>query len=111
VSQIEHDEGDSPAERDQTELEALVDLVGSDGWLRYVAHVEGEWGADAYARKIDSTIATAKASGASVEQELCELGAACRHVRLSVKWPEGRIAQLKAGKPKSLNPFANRRRA
>jgi hypothetical protein len=106
---VEVEPSDSPAERDQTELEALTDLVASDGWQRYQAHVESEWGAEAYARQIDATIARAKHTGASVERELCELGAACRHVRLSVQWPLLRIAQLKQSK-KPVGRFSMRRR-
>lgn len=104
------DTSDSPAERDHSELEALVDLIGSDGWQRYVAHVDSEWGAVAYARKLDAAMATARSADRSAELDIYEIGAAMRAAQMAALWPITRIGQLRE-KKKPAGMFGRQRRA
>lgn len=106
MSEIE--ETDSPAEREQTELEALTDLLSSDGWLRFQAFIEQEWGAEAYARKIDQAIVAAKNAGHSAEGDICEIGAAARAVRIAAQWPAKRLAEIRGSRRKATGLFRRR---
>lgn len=92
------------------EQDALRALLESDGWTLLSAHLEREWGAEAYARQIDGAIAKARQARDSAEQDIGELGAAARAVRLFALWPTRRLAELKAEKPKPAGVFAGLRR-
>lgn len=96
---------------DIKEEEALTALLESDGWALLMAHLDTEWGATAYAARIDQAIATAKANRDSAETDIGELGAACRAVRVFAQWPEKRRATLKATREKKPRGFALQRRA
>lgn len=95
---------------DINEPDALQALLASDGWQLFQAFLEQEWGATAYARKIDHAITAAKQARDSAEGDICELGAACRAVRLAAQWPTQRLAALQGAKPASSG-FLGRRRA
>lgn len=97
---------------DVNEEDALRTLLHSDGWALFVAHLEREWGAEAYARQIDAAIAKAKQNRDSAEGDIGELGAACRAVRVFIQWPTKRLAELQA-KREATKPqgFLSRRRA
>lgn len=98
---------------DIKEQEALVGLLESEGWELLMAHLEREWGSDAYAARMDKAIAEAKANRDTAEPAICELGAAVRAVRIFAQWPKTRVAQLKALKEKTTTAgiFSARRRA
>lgn len=96
---------------DINELEALTALIESDGWTLLMAHLEKEWGATAYALKMDTAITTAKNNRESAEQDICELGAAVRAVRVFAQYPKTRLAQIKAERQKTTTGmFAGLRR-
>jgi hypothetical protein len=95
---------------DIKEPEALADLLGSDGWQLLREHLETEWGAAAYARRMDGAIAAAKAANRSAEGDICELAAAVRAVQVFTQWPTERLRQLKA-KPATVDPWLSKRRA
>lgn len=97
---------------DVNEEDALSALLVSDGWQLVMAHLEREWGAEAYARQIDAKIAEAKRNRDSAEGDIGELGAACRAVRLFMQWPVRRAAELKAQRERQKpQGFMARRRA
>jgi len=95
---------------DINEQDALHALVTSDGWAFVLAHLEQEWGAQAYARRMDAAIVKAKQENRLAEGDICELSAAVRAVQIFAQWPSERLKQLAAQKP-SRNPFARQRRA
>lgn len=94
---------------DINELEALKALIESDGWALYQAHLEREWGPAAYAQRIDTAMASAKAARESAEQDLYELGAAARAVRIFASWPVKRIQDLRTKVEKPAGVFGRRR--
>ncbi len=96
------------AEEHDSEVDALSALLASDGWALLMAHVEKEWGPAAYAKKIDNAIATARTNGVPAEQDIGELGAAARHVRLMVQWPQEQVQKLTAKKPAGTRLFQRR---
>jgi hypothetical protein len=92
------------------EEEALAAFLESDGWQFVQAHLDREWGPEAYARQIDAAIVKARAARDSAEQDIGELGAAARAVRLFAQWPAQRLAELKAERQKPAGRFAGLRR-
>lgn len=90
------------------EIRALTDLLESDGWALVLQAIEAEWGAEAYAARIDQALATARHERRSAEEDIGELGAAARAVKVLVKWPAERISQLRKSQEKPQGMFRRR---
>ena len=102
----------STTDTDVNELDALADLVNSEGWAVFLAHVEAEYGAEAYAREMDTLVMAARAEDRSPEVDICALAAVVRKVQALKNWPAARLADLKAKKAaKPEGGFGWRRRA
>lgn len=97
------------ADHEIDEREALTALLESDGWALLMRQLDQQYGAEAYARQIDGAIVEARKSGSSAEQDIGELGAACRAVRLFAQWPAKRLADLKRATDKPTGFLARRR--
>lgn len=100
---------EAPAERDSTELEALSELVTSDGWRLFRERIDAEWGSRAVMRQIDSAIVNSK--GEPVENDIREIAAAARKIQVAVQWPESRVKELKAKGREKPGMFAQFKRA
>jgi hypothetical protein len=103
------DSDTAPAEKEQTERDALAELVESDGWKLFLDHVETVWGAQAVMQQIDHTIVAGK--GDPVEHEIREIAAAARQIQVLAKWPGQRLSELKAKSRSKPGMFAHLRRA
>jgi hypothetical protein len=90
---------------DINEHDALADLIGSDGWRLYLAHIDAEWGPVAYARQIDAAIAEGKKNrltGDEIAETVSEIAVAARKVQVAAQWPIRRLAELKAQQAKKI---------
>lgn len=92
-------------ERAQAERRALEDLLQSDGWKLFAAHMATAWGPEEYERKLDALLEAADTRGALSPDEEIALTRRVRDtfkgVRASMRWPEERVRQLvDATKPK-----------
>lgn len=95
---------DSPV--DTRELDDLQQLVQSEGFTRFQAHVEQEWGATAQVRQIDAALRELKPGEYDAElMTVSQIRAAAIQVQRIARWPVTRIAELKGAKPKPLNPM------
>ena len=92
------------------QLAALKDLVESDGWKLYLAHVAEAWGPEAFERALDQALDGADpADETAVTRRMRDT---FKGVRADVTWPETTIAVL--SKPKASvvdDVFARFRRA
>lgn len=106
---------DSEQMTPEAELQALKDLVASDGWQVVQAHVEQAWGDRACLDKIDEALA----KGTAIEDELAvtkRIRDTFRGVRAEAAWVRRRITELEAivkaqrGRPAVFDRFAGLRR-
>ncbi len=96
---------------DTRELADLQDLVRAEGFRRFQAHVEQEWGDAACIRKIDEVLRQLTPGDRPAEQEtVLQVRAAARQIQALVRWPEDRISQLQGQKPKAVSPLERLRR-
>jgi hypothetical protein len=104
----------APGEGHSTEIEALADLIHSDGWTLFLAHIDAEWGPVAYARQIDKAIADGKQARFSQEEiaeSVSEIALAARKVQAMSQWPSRRLSELKAKAREKPGMFAQFKRA
>ena len=84
----------------QHELDALRDLVQSDGWKRYREYIESEWGDSACIRKIDEALRhTPAGDDAIVDQTVLQIRASARQIMRVIEWPTERLQILRGQKP------------
>lgn len=99
------------SETDARELDELQQFVASEGYQRFRAHVEQEWGDAAQVRKIDHALRELKPGDFDAEHmTVSQIRASAIHVQRVARWAEARIAQIKGAKPKTLNPMEWARR-
>ncbi len=99
---------------DINEQDALKDLIHSDGWTVFLAHIEREWGAEAFARRVDAEVLAARkgrASNDDIAENVAEIAAVARHMRLLAQWPGQRVKALAVEKKQPAGIFAAMRRA
>lgn len=86
---------------DTRELTDLQQLIGSDGFKRFQAYIEQEWGAEAQMAKIDGVLKALTPGNVDGEYTtVSQVRAAAKQIQQLVRWPEQRIAQLRGDKPK-----------
>ena len=104
----------APADGHASEIEALADLIQSEGWTLFLAHIDAEWGPVAYARQIDKAIADGKLarfSSEEIAESVSEIALAARKVQAAVQWPSRRLSELKAKAREKPGMFQQFRRA
>jgi hypothetical protein len=102
---------DNPQDTDTRELTDLQELLRSDGFTRFRAHVEDEWGAVASIQRIDRALTELPPGDRDAEREtVLQIRAAARQIHALLQWPEERIAQLKGPKKKTISPMEALRR-
>lgn len=97
----------------EAELEALKDLVASDGWQVLQEHLAQAWGPEAYERAIDGALA--KDHDPSDEIAITRrIRDTFKGVRAEAAWVTTRIGELQAAVKRkhapSVDPFAHVRR-
>ena len=80
---------------DNSEREDLDQLVRSDGWRRFLAHVEQEWGTKERGGGVRFANATYNAASESSEADalskLRQICVAQREIHALIAWVEGRL--------------------
>lgn len=86
---------------DKNELTDLQQLVASDGFKRFQAHIAAEWGPEAQMQKIDAVLSALEPGNVDGEYTtVSQVRAAATRIHELARWPDTRIAQLKGEKPK-----------
>lgn len=99
------------SETDPRELDDLQQLVASDGFKRFEAYLDQEWGDAAQVRKIDNALRELKPGDFDAEHmTVSQIRASAIHAQRLGRWPHSRIDQLKGAKSKSMNPMDALRR-
>ena len=93
------------------ELEALDQLVNSDGWKIFTQVISREWGTSegGGAFFVDAVAKAVKAQDRDATDHLRQICAAQREVQRVLTWPHKRLADLKKGDPKTTPPVMSRR--
>lgn len=97
----------------QKELEELEALVASEGWKRFLAHFEEEWGPVAYRQRVGQALSRVPRFNRDQQESdardtVFQVEAAAREVERIVNWSAVRIKELRAvveQKPPA-NPYA-----
>lgn len=87
----------------ESERAALEDLLQSEGWAIFTAHMGAAWGPEAYERQIDAAL-----DGAPTDDEPAitrRIRDTFKGVRASLKWPEERVRTLKDAKAQEPQGF------
>ncbi len=88
---------------------ALQELVTSEGWQRFVQHVDDVWGAGAQLAKIDRAFQELQPGDEAGERMTAlQVRAAAKSVQALVAWPRERLRELLS--KKKPGPFAGLRR-
>jgi hypothetical protein len=86
------------AEQYDREREDLEALVQSPGWARFIAHLNDEWGAAAYARKIEQAVSSIPASaqaGDQARETVFQITAVRFALQNLSKWPLERVQRVR----------------
>lgn len=88
------------------ELTALQDLLSSEGWAIYMAHLAVTWGPAA----MEDALRAAKAAATAEEwpHESTRILDAFAAMRANVRWPEARVRSLQAGEKTLAGKVADR---
>lgn len=94
----------------EAERTALEDMLQSEGWAIFTAHMDKAWGADAFEHHIDTEL---KKEGDPMNEIAItrRIRDTFKGVRASLKWPKDRIDVLKQAPGHTLmDQFAHLRR-
>jgi hypothetical protein len=86
------------AEQYDREREDLEALVQSPGWARFIAHLNDEWGAAAYARKIEQAVASIPSSahaGEQARETVFQITGIRKAMQTITKWPLERLERVR----------------
>lgn len=89
----------------EAERVALEDLLKSDGWQVFKAHMDLAWGAEEFERRVDSELDKERADPMQELAVTKRIRDTFKGVRASLKWPDERLRALKDGtatKPKGI---------
>lgn len=80
---------------DRSDLDALKDLLDSDGWELFTKAAAEQWGAEACIRHIDAALASVDRGDFDAQREtVAQIRASARAVEALVQWPKLRMEQL-----------------
>jgi hypothetical protein len=91
-----------------SDLIDLEDLVSSPGWRVFVAHLDDEWGAVGFARKVSNTIGNPTLDPALAVAQLQQATVTQREVMRLRDWATDRIKTLKQQTIAQLNTPSRR---
>jgi hypothetical protein len=86
------------AEQYDREREDLEALVQSPGWARFIAHLNDEWGAAAYARKMEQAVAAIAAGPYALDQArdtVFQITGVRKAMQVISKWPLERLERVR----------------
>lgn len=88
----------TPSEERQT----LTDMLQSDGWRLFKAHIDQEFGADAYERTIDDALADSPAE--DERYRVARIRDTFKAARKAMRWPDERVRELTQSEPAAATP-------
>lgn len=96
---------------ENVELEALDQLVNSEGWKIFSSVISREWGSSegGGAVFVDQVTKAVQHTGPEATEHLRQIVAAQREIQRAMRWPLERIAALKKCDLKSGSPVLSRR--
>lgn len=90
----------SSNDEDGGELTALKDLLASDGWKRFTAYKDEQWGADATLQRMEAAMKIVPLGDQDAAHDAAQhVLSAQKQIKALLAWPSERVKLLTQAKP------------